>query len=168
MHADILESARFPEIVFKPASVKNAAFLTPRHQGLSEAEVSGTVRLLGQDHDAVLNISVQPQGDGQMKISTRLSVPYVKWGLKNPSTFVLRVSDTVEVDVQAVVRVKTRKDEAGKADSRGACSLPQAETFTEPDREIQELVVGGRGGSVAGGGSSSMPLRRQSLSRSLV
>jgi polyisoprenoid-binding protein YceI len=109
MHGEILESARFPEIIFTPNSMKNADFLTPGRRGTAEVEVSGTVRLLGQDHDAVLKISVQPEEDGQMKISTRLSVPYVKWGLKNPSTFLLRVSDTVEVDIQAKVKVTNEK-----------------------------------------------------------
>jgi hypothetical protein len=29
-------------------------------------------------------------------------VPYIKWGLKNPSTFIFRVSDTVDISIQAV------------------------------------------------------------------
>ena len=29
------------------------------------------------------------------------TVPYVKWGMKNPSTFVLRVDQSVEIEIQA-------------------------------------------------------------------
>jgi hypothetical protein len=38
---------------------------------------------------------------GQEQATTRFSVPYVKWGLKNPSTFILRVSDSVDIDIRA-------------------------------------------------------------------
>jgi hypothetical protein len=34
-------------------------------------------------------------------------VPFVKWGLKNPSTFILRVSDNVDVDVHASGQLTT-------------------------------------------------------------
>jgi hypothetical protein len=31
-------------------------------------------------------------------------VPYVKWGMKNPSTFILRVNDKVQISIHAVAR----------------------------------------------------------------
>jgi hypothetical protein len=30
------------------------------------------------------------------------TIPYAKWGMKNPSTLFLRVSDSVEIDLTAV------------------------------------------------------------------
>jgi len=35
------------------------------------------------------------------------TVPYQKWGMKNPSTLFLKVSDTVEIDLSAAGSVTT-------------------------------------------------------------
>jgi len=32
---------------------------------------------------------------------TQLVIPYVQWGMKNPSTFILRVSDKINLDIAA-------------------------------------------------------------------
>jgi polyisoprenoid-binding protein YceI len=97
MHRDILESGKFPEIAFTPKQLKGS--IAP--QGSSRVEVSGQFRLHGQDHDVTLPIDVQPNGL-QWRFATRITVPYVQWGLKNPSTFILRVNDKVVIDIHAV------------------------------------------------------------------
>ncbi len=101
MHADILESARFPEITFTPAQIKGAI---PK-EGTAQIDVSGVIRLHGQDQDATLTFSVQPGAAGSLQASSQFVVPYVKWGLKNPSTFLLHVADTVNVDIHATARI---------------------------------------------------------------
>jgi polyisoprenoid-binding protein YceI len=97
MHREILESGKYPEIVFTPSQVKG----TFNPKGPSKLEVSGQFSLHGQDHDITLPIDVQPAGR-QLQMSARITIPYIKWGLKNPSTFILRASDKVEVDIHAV------------------------------------------------------------------
>lgn len=101
MHSDILESAKFPEITFTPSQIKGAI---PK-EGTAQINVAGVIRLHGQDHDTTLTFSVQPGSAGALQASAQLAVPYVKWGLKNPSTFLLHVADTVNVDIHATGRI---------------------------------------------------------------
>jgi polyisoprenoid-binding protein YceI len=97
MHEEILESKKYPEIVFTPQHVKGA--VDP--QGASQVEVSGVFRIHGQDHDITMTFSVQPPASDKIRASTHFSVPYVQWGIKSASTFLLHASDTVEVEVRA-------------------------------------------------------------------
>jgi hypothetical protein len=52
-----------------------------------------------------MQVNVQPSS---ISTSSRFTIPYLAWGLKNPSTFVLRVSDKVEIDLQATGRVELK------------------------------------------------------------
>jgi polyisoprenoid-binding protein YceI len=97
MHQEVLESPKFSDIVFVPSRVEG----TIAPQGTSQVAVSGVMKLHGQDHAMTLNFAVQPGVAGQTQATARFSIPYVKWGLKNPSTFFLHVTDTVDVDVHA-------------------------------------------------------------------
>jgi polyisoprenoid-binding protein YceI len=97
MHREILESVKFTEITFTPSQVKGT--LSPR--GGSQMEVSGQFHLHGQDHQLTLPIDIQADGQ-QLQFTTHFIVPYVEWGLKNPSTFILRVSDKVSIDIHGV------------------------------------------------------------------
>jgi hypothetical protein len=63
------------------------------------------MKLHGQDHAMTLNFTVQPVTPGQEQATTKFSIPYVKWGLKNPSTFILRVTDSVDLDIRATGRL---------------------------------------------------------------
>jgi len=97
MHQEILDSPKFSEIVFVPSRIQG----TIAPQGTSHVTVSGVMKLHGQDHDMALAFAVQPGTPGQAQAISKFSVPYVKWGLKNPSTFLLRVTDSVDIDVHA-------------------------------------------------------------------
>jgi len=97
MHREILESGKYPEIIFTPSQVKG----TFDQKGPSRLEVSGQFSLHGQDHDVTLPIDIQPAGR-RLQMATHITIPYIKWGLKNPSTFILRASDKVEVNIHAV------------------------------------------------------------------
>jgi polyisoprenoid-binding protein YceI len=102
MHREILESAKFPEIVFTPMRMTGAVAA----EGSSKVEVSGRFRLHGEDHDVTLPIVVMADGKN-LQITTHIDIPYVQWGLKNPSNFFLRVADKVAIDIQATGRMQS-------------------------------------------------------------
>lgn len=98
MHRRVLESAKFPEIIFTPDHMTGS--IAP--QGTSTVQLSGRFQLLGQEHPMTLAVSVEPGlNGGPWHVSTKFTVPYVEWGLKNPSTFVLRVRNTVDLEINA-------------------------------------------------------------------
>jgi len=96
MHRQILEDQKYPEIVFTPQHVSGR--LAP--EGTSQMELQGLMALHGQQHPMKVTMPVQVSHD-QASADVRFIVPYVQWGLKNPSTFILRVSDKVTIDVHA-------------------------------------------------------------------
>lgn len=102
MHREILESAKFPEIVFMPRQIKGSVAA----DGASKVEVAGQIRLHGQDHEVTLPVDARSDGK-DLQITTHIDIPYVQWGLKNPSNFLLRVSDKVALDIHATGRVKS-------------------------------------------------------------
>ncbi len=100
MHRSILESDRYPEITFKPDRIEGKIVLT----GASDVRMHGLFRIHGADHELTLPVKAQID-HGQVKADTGFTVPYVRWGMKNPSTFILRVSEEVEIEVHAVGRM---------------------------------------------------------------
>jgi polyisoprenoid-binding protein YceI len=108
MHGEILESAKFPEITFSPTQVTGPVgdLLAGKP---AELQVAGIFRLHGHDHPMTIPVSVTPgpeQGPARrLDASTKFDVPYIAWGLKNPSTFVLRVADTVNLEIHSAVQM---------------------------------------------------------------
>ena len=97
MKDSILDVRRFPSIVFSPQSAQGHR--TP--QGAFPAIVNGKLTLHGQSHPFTMNVSVRPDADNSFTLTTRFTIPYVAWGLKNPSILIFRCADTVYVDVSA-------------------------------------------------------------------
>jgi polyisoprenoid-binding protein YceI len=80
MHDAVLESERFPDIRFRPARVVG----TLGADGSFRATVEGTFTLHGTDHSMTSAIEGRLDGE-RVTVTCRFSVPYVEWGLKDPS-----------------------------------------------------------------------------------
>jgi len=100
MHKEILESDKYPEIIFSPKR-----FTGPfSSQGKSHLVVDGEFSMHGQTHPMTLTIDTDIQ-NGNASAATTFSISYMKWGLKNPSTFLLRVSDKVDLTIHTVAHL---------------------------------------------------------------
>ena len=102
MQTEVLESARFPEIVFLP---KHVTGNLPA-QGSATLQVQGIFRIHGGDHDMTLSFPVQADGS-RATATTKFVVPYEAWGMKNPSVMFLKVENKVEIAISAVGTVTT-------------------------------------------------------------
>jgi polyisoprenoid-binding protein YceI len=96
MQKEVLESAKYPEIVFRPDHVDGKVGM----HGTSTVQVHGIFSIHGGDHEMTVPIQVDMASDHWIATG-HFVVPYAKWGMKNPSTFILRVSESVEIDVHA-------------------------------------------------------------------
>jgi len=102
MHHVVLRSSEHPRIVFRPVSFSGS--FDPAVGG--ELQISGTLQLLGIDHPIELPVEVAVDGDA-LRVQASLTVPYVEWGLHDPSFFVLRVGKTVAVEIDLDGRLVT-------------------------------------------------------------
>lgn len=96
MHKEILQSVRYPEVTFRPDRV-DGKVLVP---GRSAVQVHGRFGILGVEHEITVPAQVELAPD-HWSLTVHFAVPYVKWGLKDPSTFILRVEKTVDIDLNA-------------------------------------------------------------------
>jgi len=95
MHKEVLESARFTDIIFRPDRVEGTVQL----QGGSSAQLHGSCVLHGSEHELTAPVRVELTS-GQWKGTASFSVPYNDWGLKNPGNFLLKVDHTVSIEVE--------------------------------------------------------------------
>jgi YceI-like domain len=97
MQDEVLESNRYPAIFFHPSQIKGAFEAGEATQDLVGV---GTFNIHGADHPLELPLKVQVAA-GVVTATTHFTVPYVAWGMKNPSKFLLKVSKQVEIEVTA-------------------------------------------------------------------
>ena len=96
MHAKVLRSAEHSRILLRPHRLEgNLATAGP-----SEVTLHGDMVILGQPHEVHIPLRIEVI-DGRFTAEADFEIPYVDWGLDDPSTFVLWVAKVVEVKVVA-------------------------------------------------------------------
>jgi polyisoprenoid-binding protein YceI len=94
MHKEVLESRKYPEVVFKPTQLEGQLALA----GVSEVKLRGVFSLHGADHELSVPVHAELAGN-HWKGTAKFVVPFIQWGLKDPSSFLLKVKPNVEVDL---------------------------------------------------------------------
>lgn len=95
MHKDVLESGRFSEVIFRPDRITGKL----DKQGESTVQMHGILVLHGSEHELTVPVQANIAGD-HWTGSSKFSVPFVEWGLKNPSTWLLKVEHSVMIDLE--------------------------------------------------------------------
>ncbi|MFI5268233.1 MAG: YceI family protein [Chloroflexota bacterium] len=94
MRQKVLEAATYPEIVFTPSHLRGQLART----GPSQVSLDGQLRIHGAEHDLTLPLQVTVHGD-RFEASTAVEIPYVAWGIQDPSNALLRVGTSVKLQI---------------------------------------------------------------------
>jgi polyisoprenoid-binding protein YceI len=100
MNKDVLDVAHYSEITFVPQKFDGTIAPT----GDSTIQVSGIFTLHGTPHELTVPMQIHNEG-ASLTAKTKFVVPYVKWGLKDPSVFILKVAKEVEIDLTLAGKV---------------------------------------------------------------
>jgi polyisoprenoid-binding protein YceI len=95
MHSDVLESARFPDIVLIPDRLEGDL----PAEGEGDVTLSGTLEIHGAGHPVRVPARVRVAA-GRLTGTARFTIPYVAWGMKDPSVFILRVKKEVAITLE--------------------------------------------------------------------
>jgi len=95
MHKEILETDKYPELVFRPRQIEG----TVMPSGTSEVKLSGVMLIHGGEREIVAQVHAELAGD-QWKGTAKIEVPYIQWGIKDPSNWLLKVKPVVNVEIE--------------------------------------------------------------------
>jgi polyisoprenoid-binding protein YceI len=100
MKDSILEAEKFPEITFTARHIEGHL----DRGGVFQAKLEGVLKLHGAEHA----LTIDAHGtliDDNLVATAHFSIPYVEWGLKDPSVLLLTVAKQVDIDIATAGRV---------------------------------------------------------------
>ena len=97
MNKDILKVDHYTTVSFAPKTHTGVIALS----GDSTIQVSGVFTLLGNPHDLTIPMRIHMDGS-KGTARAQFVVPYVQWGLKNPSFLIWKAENDVAIDLSLV------------------------------------------------------------------
>jgi polyisoprenoid-binding protein YceI len=97
MHDEVLESREHPRAVFTASAFEGSLPVS----GTSNGTLKGTLDLHGSRHRVEIPVTLDLEGS-RLTATGSLKVPYVQWGMEDPSKMMLRVDKHVDVVLRAV------------------------------------------------------------------
>jgi hypothetical protein len=100
MNKDILKVEQYATVSFEPKTYSGVLALS----GDSNLQVTGIFTLLGTPHEITIPILVHLDGT-TATAKAHFVVPYVTWGLKNPSFLIWKADNDVAIDLSLAGRL---------------------------------------------------------------
>jgi polyisoprenoid-binding protein YceI len=100
MNKDILKAEQYATVSFEPKTYTGA--IAP--SGDSNIQATGNFTLLGTPHEITIPIQVHIEGTAATA-KAHFVVPYVQWGLKNPSFLIWKADNDVTIDLNLTGRL---------------------------------------------------------------
>lgn len=94
MKGDELHASKFPAITFAPTQFTGIL----KDAGESSIQVHGVFTLIGKPHSIVVPMTVTINGD-QCVAKGSFVVPYVQWGMKDPTMMFMKEAKDVKIDL---------------------------------------------------------------------
>ena len=76
--------------------------------GSCDVKILGTLSVHGADHEIAAMVHAEIEG-GSWKGTAKFDVPYVAWGIKNPSNFLLKADKVVHIEAEMAGRLQPAK-----------------------------------------------------------
>jgi polyisoprenoid-binding protein YceI len=100
MDNDVLKVAQYTTVSFAPRTYTGIIAAS----GDSAIQVSGDFTLLGTPHDLTIPMQIHMEGS-KATAKAHFMVPYVQWGLRNPSFLFWKAENDVAIDLSLVGQV---------------------------------------------------------------
>ena len=109
MNKDILKVDQFATVSFAPKTYNGMIAAS----GDSAIQVSGVFTLLGTPHDLTIPMQIHIDGS-KATAKAQFVVPYVQWGLKNPSFLIWKAENDVAIELNLVGQISNYGDSRQK------------------------------------------------------